>query len=144
MMFGACLFTFVGPLIAALIWSSLMLVVWTLQGSSPGEMLGLCLKMIPMIYVGSFFFLFFIPAAMTGAVMGWMGTRFPRNRTAWYGVAVSLLIAALYVFARAWLFDLSGPEGPFSGMDMIAIANAPIPAWLLSWWIHRRLQARSK
>lgn len=100
--------------------------------------------MILMIYFGSFFFLFFIPAAISGALMGAIGTRLSRGRTTWFGAAISLIVGVAYVLLRDGLFGMKPASGYFSGLDVLALVNAPIPSALLAWWMHGRSRRRDE
>ncbi|SDV51564.1 hypothetical protein [Chitinasiproducens palmae] len=140
--YGAFVFTFAGPLIAAVLCPALMFGVWVSEGTPARELVGVCLGMVPLLYFGSFMLLYFIPALVSGALVGLIASRWSRHATAWSSVAIGVCAATVHSELRTTLLGMAEPDSPIAGIDVIALINVPVPAWLLAWWLHGRLHAR--
>ncbi|RQR60137.1 hypothetical protein DIE19_16375 [Burkholderia sp. Bp9126] len=134
---GGCVsFAIGGPLVAALIWPAVMLVAWSVINGPSWDTLKLCGQMILLVFVGSFFFGYFLPSAFAGGIMGAIGARVRRRWFVLLGMGVGTGSMIGYVVLRDYMLNIL--DG-FAGIDVIATADAFITSGVLSAWLHRRL-----
>ncbi|KAG8153497.1 hypothetical protein BFF94_009355 [Burkholderia catarinensis] len=135
---GCLSFAVGGPLVAALVWPAVMLIAWSLIDGPSWEVLGVSAGMVPLIFFASFLFGYFLPAIVTGGIMGAIGTRIRRRWFVLLGVIVGTATMIGYVLLMTWVI-----EGDKVGdINAIATLDALVTSAVMSHWLHRRLERR--
>ncbi|MEN2474216.1 hypothetical protein [Burkholderia sp. GS2Y] len=134
--FGCLSFAVGGPLVAALVWPSVMLVAWSVIHGPQWDTLKLCAGMVLMVFVASFVFGYFLPAAVAGGIMGAIGTRIRRRWFVLLGIVVGTASMIGYVLLQTYLLKLD----EIGGIDWIAILDSFVTSGVMSHWLHRRLE----
>ncbi|WDR99447.1 hypothetical protein [Burkholderia ambifaria] len=134
--FGCLAFTFGAPLVAALVWPSVMLVAWSVINGPKWETLTLCAGMVLLILGASFFLGYFLPATLAGGIMGAIGTRIRRRWFVLLGTIVGTGLMVGYVLLQSYLLT----DGEIGGINGIAILDSILTSAVMSHWLHRRLE----
>ncbi|MCA3778943.1 MAG: hypothetical protein IOC39_04645 [Burkholderia sp.] len=137
-MFGCLSFAIGGPLVASLVWPAVMLIAWTLIDGPSWDVLKVSAGMVPMIFFASFLFGYFLPAMVTGGILGAIGTRIRRRWFVLLGVIVGAGTMIGYVLLVAWMLKAD----KVGDIDAIATLDAIVTSAVLSHWLHRRLERR--
>ncbi|CAG9265897.1 hypothetical protein WK39_15840 [Burkholderia cepacia] len=135
---GCLSFAVGGPLVASLVWPAVMLVGWSLIDGPSWEALKVSAGMVPLIFFASFLFGYFLPAAVTGGIMGAIGTRLRRR---WF-VLLGMVVGAGAMIGFVELEDYLMKIDQFSDIDAIATLDAIVTSAVMSYWLHRRLDRR--
>ncbi|WP_419689442.1 hypothetical protein ACN22W_22335 [Burkholderia theae] len=136
--FGCLSFAVGGPFVAALAWPSVMLVAWTLIDGPSWDGLKTSAGMVPLIFFASFLFGYFLPAMVTGGIMGAVGTRIRRRWFVLLGVIVGAGTMVGYVLLLTWLVKAD----KVGDINAIATLDAIVTSAVMSHWLHRRLERR--
>jgi MFS family permease len=135
---GCVSFAVGGPLVASLVWPAVMLIAWSLIDGPSWEVLKVGAGMVPLIFVASFLFGYFVPAAVTGGIMGAIGTRIRRRWFVLLGMVVGAGAMIGFVELVAYLLK----SDKVGDIDAIATLDAIVTSAVLSHWLHRRLARR--
>ncbi|KWF11513.1 hypothetical protein [Burkholderia pseudomultivorans] len=133
--FGCLSFAVGGPLVAAVIWPAVMLVAWSVIDGPSWDTVGIVAAMVPMVLFVSFAFGYFLPAMLTGAIMGAIGTRLRRR---WF-VPLGTIVGGGAMVGYALLLMVLLKSDRIGGIDGIAILDAIVTSAVMSHWLHRRL-----
>ncbi|WGY72017.1 hypothetical protein KEC55_19590 [Burkholderia cepacia] len=133
---GCVSFTIGGPLIAALVWPAVMLIAWSLIDGPSWKMLGACAGMVPLVFVASFVFGYFVPATIAGGILGAIGTRLARRWFVLLGIVVGTGMMVGYVLLLTRLMK----SDDIGGINVIAILDTIVTSAVMSRWLHRRLE----
>jgi len=119
--FGCLSFAVGGPLVAALVWPGVMLIAWSLIDGPSWDVLKTSASMVPLIFFASFLFGYFLPAMVTGGIMGALGTRIRRRWFVLLGVIVGAGTMVGYVLLQTWLIkaDKVGDINAIATLDAI-------------------------
>lgn len=127
-----------GPLVAALVWPGVMLIAWSLIDGPSWDVLKVSAGMVPMIFIASFVFGYFLPATVAGGIMGAIGTRIRRRWYVLLGMVVGTATMIGYVLFQTWLINAD----KVGDINAIATIDAIVTSAVLSSWLHRRLERR--
>ncbi|WP_322023983.1 hypothetical protein [Burkholderia sp. BCC1977] len=133
---GCVSFTLGAPLVAALVWPGVMLIVWTLMDGPEWATLKLCAGMVPLIFFASFVFGYFLPATIAGGIMAAIGTRIRRRWFVLLGIIVGTGLMVAYVLLLTHLMNTD----EIGGINVIAILDSFLTSAMMSRWLHRRLE----
>ncbi|WP_423763065.1 hypothetical protein [Burkholderia sp. NLJ2] len=136
--FGCLSFAVGGPLVASLVWPAVMLIAWTLIDGPSWDELKTSAGMVPLIFFASFLFGYFLPAMVTGGIMGALGTRIRRRWFVLLGVIVGAGTMVGYVLLQTWLIKAD----KVGDINAIATLDAIVTSAVMSHWLHRRLERR--
>ncbi|VWC36611.1 hypothetical protein [Burkholderia lata] len=136
---GCMSFAVGGPLVAALVWPGVMLIAWSLIDGPSWDVLKVSAGMVPMIFIASFVFGYFLPATVAGGIMGAIGTRIRRRWYVLLGMVVGTATMIGYVLFQTWLINAD----KVGDINAIATIDAIVTSAVLSSWLHRRLERRS-
>ncbi|AOK62058.1 hypothetical protein WM29_23330 [Burkholderia ubonensis] len=139
---GVAAFAIGGPLVAALVAPTIALIIWCAFGQPFWGILKFGAGMAVLILFGSFRFGHFVPIAVTGGIMGALGTHVRRRWFVLLGILVGTATMIGYVVLDA--LQMHALDEEISGLDVIVIADAFITSGVLSGWLHRRLARRAK
>ncbi|KUZ78221.1 hypothetical protein WI36_09440 [Burkholderia ubonensis] len=139
---GVAAFAIGGPLVAALVAPTIALIIWCAFGQPFWGILKFGAGMAVLILFGSFRFGYFMPIAVTGGIMGALGTHVRRRWFVLLGMLVGTATMIGYVVLDALQMHALGDE--IDGLDVIVIADAFITSGVLSGWLHRRLARQAK
>ncbi|KWK78107.1 hypothetical protein WM16_10310 [Burkholderia ubonensis] len=139
---GVAAFAIGGPLVAALVAPTIALIIWSAFGQPFWGILKFGAGMAVVILFGSFRFGYFVPIAVTGGIMGALGTRVRRRWFVLLGVLVGTATMIGYVVLDA--HQMHALDDEINGLDVIVIADAFITSGVLSGWLHRRLARQAK
>ncbi|MBN3831422.1 hypothetical protein [Burkholderia sp. Ac-20344] len=135
---GCLSFAVGGPLVAALVWPGVMLIAWSLIDGPSWDALKISAGMVPMIFIASFVFGYFLPATVAGGIMGAIGTRIRRRWFVLLGMVVGA--GAMIGFVELEIYLMK--SGKFGGINEIATLDAIVTSAVMSHWLHRRLERR--
>ncbi|RQR29779.1 hypothetical protein DIE23_21480 [Burkholderia sp. Bp9143] len=133
---GCVSFAFGAPLVAALVWPGVMLIAWSVINGPQWDTLKLCAGMVPLIFVASFVFGYFLPATIAGGIMGAIGTRIRRRGFVLLGVIAGTGLMVGYVLLLTHLMN----DDEIGGINVIAILDSFVTSAVMSRWLHRRLE----
>ncbi|MDN7487296.1 hypothetical protein QZM35_06245 [Burkholderia sp. AU45274] len=136
--FGCMSFAVGGPLVASLVWPAVMLIAWSLIDGPSWEVLKVSASMVPLIFFASFLFGYFVPAAVTGGIMGAIGTRIRRR---WF-VLLGMVVGAGAMIGFVELVNGLAKSDTSRSLTAGATLNAIVASALMSHWLHRRLERR--
>ncbi|RQS36170.1 hypothetical protein DIE03_03185 [Burkholderia sp. Bp8992] len=136
--FGCLTFAVGGPLVASLVWPAVMLIAWTLIDGPSWDVLKVSAGMVPLIFFASFLFGYFLPAMVTGGILGAIGTRIRRRWFVLLGMVVGAGTMIGYVLLVAWMLK----SDKVGDINAIATLDAIVTSAVLSHWLHRRLERR--
>ncbi|WP_010089488.1 hypothetical protein [Burkholderia ubonensis] len=139
---GVAAFAIGGPLVAALVAPTIALIIWSVLGQPFWGILKFGAGMAVVILFGSFRFGYFVPTAVTGGIMGALGTHVRRRWFVLLGVLVGTATMIGYVVLDA--HQMHALDDEINGLDVIVIADAFITSGVLSGWLHRRLARQAK
>ncbi|WP_338156595.1 hypothetical protein [Burkholderia stabilis] len=134
--FGCLSFAFGGPLVAALVWPSVMLIAWSVIHGPQWDLLKACAGMALMVFIASFVFGYFLPAAVVGGIMGAIGTRIRRRWFVLLGIVVGTGAMLGYVLLVTYLLG----DNDIGGINVIATLDSFVTSGVMSHWLHRRLE----
>ncbi|CAB3747610.1 hypothetical protein B7G54_02290 [Burkholderia puraquae] len=135
---GCVSFAVGGPLVASLVWPAVMLIAWSLIDGPSWDVLKVTAGMVPMIFIASFVFGYFLPATVAGGIMGAIGTRIRRRWFVLLGMAVGA--GAMFGFVELVIYLMKSDK--FGGINEIATLDAIVTSAVMSHWLHRRLERR--
>ncbi|VWD42384.1 hypothetical protein BLA50215_05483 [Burkholderia lata] len=135
---GCVSFAVGGPLVAALVWPGVMLIAWSLIDGPSWDVLKISAGMVPMIFIASFVFGYFLPATVAGGIMGAIGTRIRRRWFVLLGMVVGA--GAMIGFVELVIYLMKSDK--FGGINEIATLDAIVTSAVMSHWLHRRLERR--
>ncbi|MCA7950612.1 hypothetical protein LGM43_10030 [Burkholderia seminalis] len=136
--FGCLSFAIGGPLVASLVWPAVMLIAWTLIDGPSWYVLTVSAGMVPLIFVASFVFGYFLPAMATGGIMGTIGTQVRRRWFVLLGTIMGAGTTIGYVLLVAWMIGAD----KVGDINAIATLDAIVTSAVMSHWLHRRLERR--
>ncbi|KER68421.1 hypothetical protein ACN8ZM_34725 [Burkholderia aenigmatica] len=135
---GCVSFAVGGPLVASLAWPAVMLIAWSLIDGPSWEVLKVSAGMVLLIFFASFLFGYFLPATVTGGIMGAIGTRIRRR---WF-VLLGMIVGAGAMIGFVELEMVLIKSDKFGDINAIATLDAIVTSAVMSYWLHRRLERR--
>lgn len=135
---GCVSFAVGGPLVASLAWPAVMLIAWSLIDGPSWEVLKVSAGMVLLIFFASFLFDYFLPATVTGGIMGAIGTRIRRR---WF-VLLGMIVGAGAMIGFVELEMVLIKSDKFGDINAIATLDAIVTSAVMSYWLHRRLERR--